>query len=429
MRPSQLPLVVLSLASTLLGGCSSGVKTLMPTPLVFTELDLDPVAHVPETQRFTPRRVYYATNRARTEELKSVQYSNSPSNEVAVGLSLISFGRPAMSWDELRLATRGVDRPDVVPLAVNGVVEAGEFDPELVPDHAPPPDAVGWWLNDLDDSIGDARDQDLLIYVHGAKVDFYNGCAYAAQLDHFMGRDMTSLAFCWPTHQNIFAYGMGTDLSRVDGAAASLASVLELIADNTRARRIHVLAWSAGARVVTEAIASLRDRYPEADSDELRERLRIRTLYFAAGDIPRTEFMEALPKLCDVSERVIVSVSSKDPALISAEFFMGGGTRLGQKSETTLTEEQVQRLAQLRGLEVLDVSEDAATRGFDITGHSYWYDNPWASTDVLLAIRTDLPPKERGLEQGKQPFLWYLPPDYPQRMYNLPRRPHLRDPG
>ena len=69
-----------------------------------------------------------------------------------------------------------------------------------------------------------ARDKDILVYVHGAKVNFYNACAFAAQLDHFMGRDMTSMAFAWPTRQNILAYGTGADLKRAYRAARALAS-------------------------------------------------------------------------------------------------------------------------------------------------------------------------------------------------------------
>lgn len=60
------------------------------------------------------------------------------------------------------------------------------------------------------------------------------------------------------------------------------------------------------------------------------------------------------------------------------------------------------------------------TRVFDIVGHCYWFNHPWASTDVLLSIGTDLSPKERGLLPGDLPMLWYLPPDYPERLRHLP---------
>jgi hypothetical protein len=40
----------------------------------------------------------------------------------------------------------------------------------------------------------------------------------------------------------------------------------------------------------------------------------------------------------------------------------------------------------LERLEIVDVSVGAEDRGFDISGHRYWFHHPWASTDVLLAI-------------------------------------------
>jgi hypothetical protein len=67
-------------------------------------------------------------------------------------------------------------------------------------------------------------------------------------------------------------------------------------------------------------------------------------------------------------------------------------------------------------LEVVDVSRDWEGRGFDITGHRYWFDHPWASTDLVLAVRTDLGPRERGLAETDFRLLWSIPPDYPQRL-------------
>ncbi|MCH8169023.1 MAG: alpha/beta hydrolase, partial [Proteobacteria bacterium] len=127
---------------------------------------------------------------------------------------------------------------------------------------------VRWLLENLSDAIGQARDKDVLIYVHGAKVNFYNACAFTAQLDHFMGRDMTSVAFSWPTRQNIFSYAFGSDVRRAYDSGAALATLIELLAMVTPARRIHVLCWSAGGRVTTRALTTLRERHPDEDEDD-----------------------------------------------------------------------------------------------------------------------------------------------------------------
>ena len=396
-------------------GCGTGVKTLMPTPVIFTEYQLDPVGHVPQSERFPPRAVFYATTRSRTDEPRLIEYGNTPNDKISVGLSLIGFGEPALSWDELGDVSAREERETEVILETKGVVEIGSFGPLMTTDEAAGEAGAGLWLKDLDEKVRNARDKDVLIYVHGAKVDFYNGCAFAAQLDHFMGRDMTSVAFCWPTRQDIFAYAFGTDKDRAYDAAVSLASLIELIATETDTRRIHVLAWSAGARVLTGALLDLHDRYPDDSDAEMRERFRLRTAYFAAGDIPVDEYIDALPKISRVSERLIVSSSSNDIALVNAKFFMGGDTRIGQYGPD-LTDEQMETVRAADGLEVLDVSAGFEARGFDITGHDYWFTNPWASTDIVLAIRTDLDPQDRGLEPSEEPFVWSIPADYPARL-------------
>ena len=61
------------------------------------------------------------------------------------------------------------------------------------------------------------------------------------------------------------------------------------------------------------------------------------------------------------------------------------------------------------------MSAGSEERGFDITGHRYWFDHPWASTDMLLSIRSDLSPSERQLAMVG-PNRWAIPPDYLERL-------------
>jgi len=108
-------------------------------------------------------------------------------------------------------------------------------------------------------------------------------------------------------------------------------------------------------------------------------------------------------------------VSSKDSALTMAGIFMGGGTRIGQRNNE-LDPEQMETVMAADRLEVIDVSRGREGRGFDITGHRYWFDHPWASTDMILAIRSDLGPDERALGETDFELLWSLPADYPERL-------------
>jgi esterase/lipase superfamily enzyme len=406
--------VLLAIMLLMVGCAGPSVQPLMPTPVLFSEMDVSPLDHIPEAQRWNPRRVYYATTREREDDLMRIDYNNAESDKVSVGMTLIGFGGPNISWSKLSDYSRRADRPEVVDLSIAGMVEAGHFITDEDGDVRDVGGAAAWLMADLNASIESARDKDLLLYVHGAKVNFYNANAFAAQMDHFMGRDMTSMAFSWPTRQNIVAYGSGSDVRRAYTAAPALTALLELLARESVARRIHIVCWSAGGRVVNSALVQLHSRHA-GDAQDLRERFRLGTVYFAAADVPGDEFLDALPALNDLATRIVVTVSSKDSALQMAQTFMRGAARIGQRN-TDLSQEQMDVVMAADRLEVVDVSRDWEGRGFDITGHRYWYDHPWASTDMILAVRSDLGPGERALAQTELGLLWSIPADYPARL-------------
>jgi esterase/lipase superfamily enzyme len=424
----MLPRAILNLSllasAILLSACGLSIQPLMPTPLVFTESEVGPLDHIPQAERFKPRRVYYATTRKRDDDFQRIDYGNGEGDQVSVGLALVGFGGPDVSWSDLHRYSRQRERERVVDLNLSGVIEAGSFDPaDDRPDSSE--SAVSWLLADLNDSIESARDKDLLIYVHGAKVNFYNACAFAAQLDHFMGRDMTSLAFAWPTRQNIFAYASGGDVRRAYRHAHALTTLLERLATRTKARRIHIVAWSAGGRVVTEALSELHDRHAKG-TPSLRNRFRIGTVYLAAADVPGDEFIAAIPKLDALANRVVVTASDNDGALKSSSIFMGGDVRIGTVRDEPLPPEQAAIVRSAKRLEVIDVSRGSAQRGFDIDGHRYWFDHPWASSDLILAVRSDFGPAERALKKEGHPVLWSLPADYPERLRKRLSRPGVK---
>ncbi len=424
MRLSLLLPCIMTACLLIVGCASPRVEPLMPTPVLFSELGVGPLDHIPSQKRWKPRRVYYATTRARDDDLQRIDYGNAESEQVTVGLTLIGFGGPEISWSDLNQFSRQAKRPMVVNLAIDGLVEAGHFTPGSDGGIVDVEGAAAWLMADLNASIKAANDRDLLIYVHGANVNFYNANAFAAQLDHFMGRDMTSLAFSWPARQNILAYGTGGDVRRAYQAAPALASLLEVLARDSVARRIHIICWSAGGRVVNAALRHLHDRH-RGLGDKLRQRFHIGTVYFAAADVPGQEFLDSLPALNELASRIVVTVSSKDGALKMARTFMAGGGRIGLRNKT-LSSDQSNIIRAADRLEVIDVSRGWEGRGFDITGHRYWIQHPWASSDTILALRTDLDPEDRALQATETEFLWAIPADYPARLRDSLTREDLQ---
>lgn len=61
--------------------------------------------------------------------------------------------------------------------------------------------------------------------------------------------------------------------------------------------------------------------------------------------------------------------------------------------------------------QLIDCSWEKEKRGFDISGHRYWYQHPWVSSDIMLSLLTTATPSERGLTAGPTPGLYYFGPD------------------
>jgi len=399
-------------------GCAVNIEPLMPTPIIYEVNGFGPLDNIPPAEHWNLRRVYYATTRTRDDNLQKIDYSNTESSEVSIGMCLIGFGNEDMTWEDLSEVSRRTQRDTGVPLSIAGIMEVGRYPYNA---SGPMPDKNGgtnWLMANINESINSSRDKDILIYVHGAKVNFYNASVFAAQLDHFMGRDMTSIAFSWPTRQNIFAYAMGDDKERAYRSASALVSLIILLAEKTQVRHINILTWSAGGRLVTSALAQMRELHPEETAEQLSSRYHLGVVYFAAADVPKDEFIEALPAMNDLAQRIVVTGSSKDDALESARIVMGESTRIGQTT-VELSDEQRETVLRANRLEYVNLSKGQESRGFDITGHRYWFNHPWASSDVLLTIRTDLEPAERGLQQGDSPLVWWMPDDYPERLKSI----------
>lgn len=126
-----------------------------------------------------------------------------------------------------------------------------------------------------------------------------------------------------------------------------------------------------------------------------------------------------------MAQRVVVTATAKDQALEMSLLFIRGGPRIGQLT-TDIQGEQLQTVLNAERLEVVDLSRGSEARGFDITGHRYWFNHPWASSDVILAIRSDLSPAERGLRETDIDVLWYIPEDYPLRLRKPVLLPNFR---
>jgi esterase/lipase superfamily enzyme len=386
--------------------CKTGPKPqwLMPTPQIYQDGGINPFTKLSAKKRNTVMPVYFATNRGHNKRY----FSSKEAPELSYGVAHVGIGEEQTGWPQLVSASTDSERPFPLPLRL---VDS----PQGLPSKANK--NPSGWLKHLDQSTRNTRSRDVVIYVHGAKVEFFHSCAFAAELAHFSGRDLTPVAFDWPTHPEVYSYLLRIDLNHGIHSATRLADLIRLVAADTETRRIHLVSWSAGARVLSRAMVHLA----EGDAEKVRERYRIGSCVFAAGDVPEKAFIERLPAIHGLSDRVTIYQSDEDGALAWSARLMGGGRRLGVAMEAPTTEE-IGMLQDYPRLQLIDCSWEKEKRGFDITGHRYWYQHPWVSSDLMLTLLSSASPVQRGLTPGSTRGVYYFAPSYGDGIGSIARK-------
>jgi esterase/lipase superfamily enzyme len=433
-RPAALALLALGL----LTACAAPTRIeMMPTPTLYENSAVDPFTTLPPEQQTTTMEVFYATGRDANGAGSQTRYDNDVDNKIHFGRARVSFGDGHMEWESLHQASVSANRDEPVMLNLVDVHPMGDIDKAIVPAD---PDArqlsagpayhagLQPFFNDINAQLAQSRDKTLMIYVHGTKVDFLNAVSLTAEIDHFTGRDYVTLAYDWPSHQNILDYVVGVDKQRAINASYQLKNTLILLAEHTDAHKINILCYSAGCRVSSRALQQLRLENAALDAAALKARYRIGTAVFAAADVELDRFLDRLGDIAAVADQAVITVSDADDVLDNARSVMGGAARIGSMAAEP-SEKSFIIDHRLDNIYIVDVSRHKEMRGFDIGGHHYWYRHPWMSSDILFLLRTNLPPDRRALTASEDPDIWYFAPDYPDAVRQAARRELAHEPG
>ncbi len=92
--------------------------------------------------------------------------------------------------------------------------------------------------------------------------------------------------------------------------------LIQYLAEETEAQRIHVIGYSAGTRVVSEALGQLALMYADSNRKNSANKLRIGHVILASSDIDTHIFGSYLMDgMLDVVENMTFYTSSNDKAL------------------------------------------------------------------------------------------------------------------
>lgn len=406
-----------------LPGCAEQNSVpLMPAPVIYHDAAIDPYSHLNQVEKTTSIPVFYATNRKPNHSSDDAPYGNGMSDMLHLGEVQIRFGDQMTSWEDLYLASTRSDYPKSIHLSLEATNEiATVHTEELYSGNQVLSSSLVEFASNINDELDRARDKEIIIYVHGAKGSFLKSVALTAEIDHFSGRDFIGVAFSWPSHQNIFSYLVGIDVQRARHSTASLRTLIAFLAKHTKVKHINVICYSAGGKLVSRAIHEMRLNRPLLSSKELKNTFKLGTVLFTAADVSVDRFLERLPAISDMAQQVVVTASDADKVLLSSRKIMGGNDRIGTR-ETETKEEEFISNNKINNFEIIDFSIGKEVRGFDITGHHYWHRHPWASSDIVFLLRTNLPAKHRGLTPSDVEGIWYLSEEYPNQVRNAVQR-------
>ncbi len=287
--------------------------------------------------------VYVATSRQRSDDF-SMPYNAKRSDKL--NFSRVDIGIPKSH--------------------VKGVVEKTGYKPDPAKHFAAvsfqPFDNSQIFVNQLNQALDQhsAKDQELLIFVHGYNNNFADSTFRAAQFTHDYGLKSVTVHYAWPSAASLGLYVYDRDSANF--ARDGLAELLKL-ASKTKAKRILLVGHSMGSFVTMEALRTL------ALNEERTALNRLTNVLLAAPDIDLDVFEKQVKDVKPLPPMAVL-VSRNDSALNISGRITGGHSRVGDGSSI----ETLQKY----GIAVLDAST------VDGGDHSVF-----ASSPTLMALVSD----------------------------------------
>jgi esterase/lipase superfamily enzyme len=394
---------------------------LMPAPDVYDDGAVDPFVDDDPIDQLPYGGVLFATDREPADEAhKEDYYQNRRGHVLRLGAARVELGREGLSWEEARRISLAKNRTEKYPLRVTGVtdfgvlestvpwsfVESAEIPPEVL-------DGDDEFVHAINEKLASSERKHVYIYVHGYKVVFENPVLVATELWHFIGYDGVFIAYAWPATPKRLAYV--ADLDTAAYSAHNLRKLIEYVAVNSKAEKIHIVGYSAGTRVVVNAIAQLALQRSRIDRETVLSQLRIGHVILIGSDFDRARFAALIDDgFLKVPEQISIYLSGRDKALGMSRWLFSR-ERLGQTWEQQRLRPAVARFLrdhdEVEFIDVTDAEDSDAGNG-----HAYFRQSPWASSDMLMTLMYDLPPAERGLERSEESPIWTFPTDYIERM-------------
>jgi len=350
-------------------GTSVSVKTVAP------ETDGAVASRAEADEGYSLVKIYYATNRLRTD-------ANRPSDVYGSGRGPVDYGTAVISVPRLHRAG-ALEAPSIFSF---DVVE----DPQhhVILKSVDPSDKATVFT-DMRRHLKETGSNEAFVFVHGFNVTFSDAARRTAQIAYDMNFDGLPILYSWPSQGNVLGY-------LADGAVVQLSGrlleeFLEQVVADSGATRIHLVAHSMGNRALTEALEIFALRHagqPPAFDQVL----------FTAPDLDAGLFARMVQTIRPAVNRMTLYTSRNDWALRVSKQLNGGAPRAGEGADGVVMPPVVDSI-------------DMSVLGEDMLAHSYFADDASALTDILSLFWRDAPPNRRcGLAQSPLAPGWSFEP-------------------
>ncbi|MEP3047461.1 MAG: alpha/beta hydrolase [Roseibium sp.] len=404
------------------GGAVSSIN-LMPSPEVFVSTDIDPFPDNGSQQKIQHTKLFYVTDREpATAQDSALRYTSERGHIMRAGTATVSMSPEAKTWEDVRSITQSKPRNRKYKLSLDEVNEIGPLPTDGVKYLDNPPTSAEMaatgraFASQINTQLASSGTNDIYIYIHGYKNAFERPVLVSRELQHFLGYQGAFISFGWPATPNNFAYFK--DLETAGATVRNLRQLLVFLSENTKARKIHLLGYSAGSRLVFEATHQIALAGNSAKQNANGKGVRLGQVILVGSDIDPSYFGQALADgLLEVPEHFTVYSSSKDAALGFASLVFAR-PRLGQIWSTEeLNPTLGKELKNLDNLSLIDVTDaESSTSG---NGHGYFRSSPWVSSDLFLSLIYRRPPIERGLFRQDSSPVWRFPVNYPDLLAQI----------
>jgi esterase/lipase superfamily enzyme len=217
-----------------------------------------------------------------------------------------------------------------------------------------------------------------LVFVHGFNTSFEYALYRTAQIAYDIKFDGVPLLYSWPSKGSLTLHDYSHDRESSGQAEPYLREFLELVARDTGAKSVSIIAHSMGNQLL---LPTLRDLKRMAPAD-----VTISQVILAAPDVDRDAFENIAHELTGVSRGVTMLAASNDLALDISRRFWGGVPRAGDvpPGGPIVTE----------GIDTIDITA-VSTKVFALN-HSGYADTSALLSDIQLLIQTgERPPDKR----------------------------------